>query len=368
MFTGYSNSGAAEYNIGSQRGIDFVNNAAAGSSIVGGDGSTWTKNPDGTTSITRGSDSWTVGKALGQLQNSLDTLTGVSDKTSARSNAYAREASEWSASQAAIANQFNAQQAAINRDWQHMMSSTAHQREVRDLRAAGLNPVLSAMGGNGASTTSGATASAVMPDSHAGTSDSMSGAIASILSSMLAAQTSLTNQAVSARTQEAIADKTNAVTQLVAELYNATSRDNARLSADTSRYASDSARAASRYSADSARAASKYSADSSASVSRYASDSARAASQYSADSSRYASMFAAQQSASASRYAADRNWETHRDFPSTPFAAAGSIGQYIGDIIGDIFDGSGKVDNDRSPFARGFSGRDTNKSGTSKHR
>lgn len=104
-------------------------------------------------------------------------------------------------------NEFNAAQAAKQMDFQKMMSDTAHQREVADLKAAGLNPVLSA-GGQGASSAQGAAAEA---DTSAAAN------VGAILQQVLQAQ--------SARE--------------VANMYNAATIAAAQISASASMYGAD---------------------------------------------------------------------------------------------------------------------------------
>lgn len=225
-------------------------------------------------------------EALNTGANQIAQMQGVAQANNAWSAGQAKIQREWQEQQNAKAMAFNQNEAAKNRNWQEMLSNTAHQREVRDLMAAGLNPVLSAMNGNGASVGSGATAQGVTSQGAKGDTDtSANGAIANLLGSILSAQTQIEAANINAKTQEAVADKYTAMERIVSEISAEASRYGADTSAAASRYHSDRSYEASRYGSDRSAAASMFGSSQAASASRYASDQAAAASRYGADMS-----------------------------------------------------------------------------------
>lgn len=102
------------------------------------------------------SHNWFDYESMGKQEDALVSKTTGSDLTPAEK----------------AANQFTADEAQKQRDFEEYLSNTSYQRQVKDMQAAGVNPAM-AMSANGASTPSGSAATSVAPQSGINFSDLM---------------------------------------------------------------------------------------------------------------------------------------------------------------------------------------------------
>lgn len=170
----------------------------------------------------------------------LSKISGITSANNAWSAQQASELRDWQSREAEKVRRYNADEAKKNRDWQEFMSSSAHQREIEDLKKSGLNPVLSVLGGNGAAITSGATASSQAPSGAMGSTD-FSGAqsLVGLLGSFLQQQTQLAQMNTSALTNLSVADKYTAMSKYTAELGARTQLQTTAMNNAVQRYASE---------------------------------------------------------------------------------------------------------------------------------
>lgn len=165
-----------------------------------------------------------LGAILGGLAGGILPALGA-QQTNASNESIANNANVFNADQARQNREFQAAQVSAQQAFQERMANTAHQREMEDMKAAGINPMLSAKG-VGANSPSGASASGAQATANTARMENPYAGFAGVASTAMditsmAAQ--LKKQAAETdfiRTQNEVAKKNIPKAEITNEAYN----------------------------------------------------------------------------------------------------------------------------------------------------
>lgn len=104
--------------------------------------------------------SYASGGSVNSSQSISNTAGIAASQTAQQQTAIANSSAQAAWQQAAA---YNAEQAKIARDWEEKMANSVYQRTIKDMKKAGINPVLAAGMGLGTASVSGGGAASITP-------------------------------------------------------------------------------------------------------------------------------------------------------------------------------------------------------------
>lgn len=265
-------------------------------------------------------------------------LLDISKANSAQSQANAREQMEYQKASDQAAMAWSAAEAEKNRKWQEKMSNTAHQREMKDLLKAGLNPILAA--NQGAYTGSGATGQGFSSSGAQGSVDtSATGALGGLMSTAVNTASQAYIAGIYTDAQKYQTDMAYAAAKLGAEasIYNNHNTNSAnkaitKMNNDTDLAKANISASATLGSAATYANASMYGAEQSAAAQRYAAGVNAAAQQYAAN------QHLAGQKYSADQAYASQVYNTEHNFVTNPAGYGKTAAGIIADAASSLYD------------------------------